>query len=261
MGRVARRSEPWLVLLGSISLIAWSALALDGGDFMPPPFCSTVTAWPPPLSVSFDLALMLNSPAQLASGWALMIAAMMSPLLVAPLRHIRERSFARRRARAVLLFVAGYGLMWMIAGVALQALALAALWAEPAPLLRFGIAAAAAMAWQVSPAKQWCLNRCHRQPPLAAFGAAADRDAFDFGLTNGAACVGACWALMVLPLLAGHAHVLAMIAVTLFVFAERLEEPAPLQWRWRGAGKALRIIAAQARMRLASGSRVGAATR
>ena len=47
MGRVARRPEPWLVLLGSISLIAWSALALDGGDFMPPPFCSTVSAWPP----------------------------------------------------------------------------------------------------------------------------------------------------------------------------------------------------------------------
>src|SRR4029077_18091748 len=114
MGRVARRPEPWLVLLGSISLIAWSALGLDRDGFIPPPFCSTVTAWPPPLSVSFDLALVLNSPVQLASGWALMVAAMMSPLLVAPIRHIRERSVARRRTRAVLLFAAGYGLMWMI---------------------------------------------------------------------------------------------------------------------------------------------------
>jgi hypothetical protein len=25
-----------------------------------------------------------------------------------------------------------------------------------------------------------------------------------------------------------------MIAVTLFAFAERLEGPAPLKWRWRG---------------------------
>jgi hypothetical protein len=42
-----------------------------------------------------------------------------------------------------------------------------------------------------------------------------------------------------------------MIAVTLFVFAERLESPGPLAWRWRGPGKALRIATAQARMRLA----------
>jgi len=35
-----------------------------------------------------------------------------------------------------------------------------------------------------------------------------------------------------------------MIAVTLFSVAESLEKPAPLAWRWRGGGKALRIVAA-----------------
>jgi len=44
---------------------------------------------------------------------------------------------------------------------------------------------------------------------------------------------------------------LTMLAVMLFAFAERLENAAPLAWRWRGPGKALRIIAAQARMHLA----------
>jgi hypothetical protein len=29
------------------------------------------------------------------------------------------------------------------------------------------------------------------------------------------------------------------------VFAERLERPAPLAWRWRGTGKAWRIVLAQ----------------
>ena len=160
----------------------------------------------------------------------------------------------------MLLFVAGYLAVWMIAGAALQAVALAARWAAPAPLAYLGVAAAAAMVWQISPAKQWCLNRCHRQPHLSAFGAAADRDAFDFGLTNGASCVGACWALMLLMLFAGQGHVLAMIALTLFVFAERLESPAPLEWRWRGPGKALRIVAAQARIRLALWHRTGEAS-
>jgi predicted metal-binding membrane protein len=251
MGSAARRLEAWLVVPGSTSLVAWSALALDGSDLTLPAFCSAGTLWAAPLSVSFDLAFVLNAPATLASGWALMVAAMMSPLVIAPLRHVRDRSFARRRARAMLLFVAGYAAVWMAAGMGLQAMALAARWAVPAPLVCLGLAAATAMWWQVSPAKQWCLNRCHRRPQLAAFGAAADRDAFDFGLTNGASCVGSCWALMLLTLLVGRGHVLGMIAVTLFVFAERLESPAPPAWRWRGPGKALRITTAQARMQLA----------
>jgi predicted metal-binding membrane protein len=256
MGRVARRPDAWLVMLGATSLVAWSVLALDGSGFTLPAFCSAGTLRGLPLSVSLDLALMSNSPAQLAAGWALMVAAMMSPLIVAPLQHVRDRSFARRRARSMLLFVAGYLAVWMIAGAALQAVALAARWAAPAPLAYLGVAAAAAMVWQISPAKQWCLNRCHRQPQLAAFGAAADRDAFCFGLTNGASCAGACWTLMLLMLFAGQGHVLAMIALSLFVFAERLESPAPLQWRWRGPGKALRIVAAQARIRLAPWNRI-----
>lgn len=198
----------------------------------------------------------LRMPLADSFNWLLMLTAMMTPLIVAPLRHVRERSFARRRARAMFLFVIGYGAVWMIAGVGLQVLVLQviALAAQPASsdtLLCFALSAAAATLWQVSPAKQWCLNRCHRRPQLAAFGAAADRAAFDFGLSHGAACVGACWALMLLPLFAGQGHVVTMLAVMLFAFAERLENAAPLAWRWRGPGKALRIIAAQARMHLA----------
>jgi hypothetical protein len=92
-----------------------------------------------------------------------------------------------------------------------------------------------------------CLNRCHRRPQLAAFGVAADRDAFNFGLTNGASCAGACWTLMLPMLLAGRGWAaLRHDRRTLFVFAERLERPAPLAWRWRGTGKAWRIVLAQA---------------
>lgn len=256
MESAARWPEAWLVVLASISLAAWSMLAFGGGDLTLPAFCSAGALWTAPPSLLLDLALVLNSPAKLAADWALMVAAMMSPLFVAPLRHVRDRSFVRRRPRAMLLFIAGYAAVWMIAGVALQAIALAALWAAPAPILCLALAAITAMVWQVSPAKQWCLNRCHRQPQLAAFGAAADRDAFHFGLTNGASCAGACWALMLLTLFVGHAHLWAMIAVTLFVFAERLESPAPPAWRRRGAGKALRIAAAQTRIRLAPQSRL-----
>jgi predicted metal-binding membrane protein len=251
MRRTPRRPEAWLVVLGSISLAAWSVLALDGNEPTPPTFCTSGTPGAVPLSVSFDLAFMFGSPATLASCWALMIAAMMFPLLVAPLQHVRNRSFARRRTRAMLLFVTGYAAVWMTTGVGLQATALALRWVAPPPLACLTLAAATAVMWHISPAKQWCLNRCHRRPHLAAFGAAADHDAFDFGLWLGASCAGACWALMLLTLLVGNSHVLWMIAVTLFVFAERLESPASLAWRCRGPGKALRIVAAQTRMKLA----------
>jgi predicted metal-binding membrane protein len=260
MGNAARRLDTWLVAIGATSLIAWSVLAFDGHDLVMPAICSTATPWPAPLSVSFDQALMLNSPAKLVSDWSLMIVAMMLPLVIAPLQHVRDRSFARRRTRATLIFVAGYLAIWTVAGFGLLATALAARWAVPEPLLCLGVAAVISIGWQVSPTRQWCLNRCHRRPHLAAFGAAADRDAFSFGLTNGASCVGACSALMLLTLVVEQGHLLGMAAVALFILAERLENPAPLAWRWRGPGKALRIVMAQARMRLAPRSCVGEAS-
>jgi len=252
MARAPRRPEAWLVTFAAAGAAAWTALALESSEVTLPALCASGAAWAAAPSDGLRLALAINSPAALAADWALMIVAMMAPLAIAPLRHVRGRSFARRRPRAMLMFCAGYAAVWMSAGVALAALAFVARWAVPATLACVGLVAAVALAWQVSPAKQWFLNRCHRRPPLAAFGVAADGDALRFGLAHGAACVGACWALMLLPLVAGPAHLAAMIAVTLFVFAERLDRAAPLTWRWRGPGKALRIVAAQAQMRLAS---------
>jgi predicted metal-binding membrane protein len=241
-----RRFYALLVVTG---VIAWAVLVFTWNDVTIAGLCSVSLRMP--LSDSFSLALLYNSPVQLASGWLLMLVAMTPPLIAAPLRHVRERSFAHRRARAMALFVIGYGAVWMVAGMGLQVMALAAQVAVSNPLMRIALATAAATLWQVSPAKQWCLNRCHRRPQLAASGAPADCAAFDFGLNHGAACVGACWALMLLPLLVGQGHVFAMLAVMLFATAERLEGAAPLAWRWRGPGKALRIAAAQARIHLA----------
>jgi predicted metal-binding membrane protein len=243
-------------LLGSISVMAWVTLALDASDFALPAVCSVGTLWALPLSSSFGFAMLFSSPEKLASGWALMLAAMMPPIVIAPLRHVRDRSFASRRARAMLLFVAGYASVWMVAGAGIQVLALAVRGAALPALLGLGAAAATAVLWQTSPAKQWCLNRCHRLRQLAAFGAAADRDALMFGLTHGASCAGACWVLMLLPLVVGHGHLFGMLVVTLFIFAERLDHPAPLQWRWRGPGKAWRIATVQVRMRLGAIRRV-----
>ena len=242
-----RRPEGWLVVLATSSLLAWITLGRGGGSMMLPALCSANALPVLPLSASFDLALAFNAPARLASGWTLMLAAMMLPQIVAPLRHVRERSLARRRGRAMFFFVLGYLAVWLAVGTFLQTAALAALWTIALPSRWLGLAVAIAVLWQVSPAKQWCLNRCHRRPELAAFGPAADRGALLFGVANGAACAGACWALMLAMLLTGKWQFPAMIAVTLLLISERLESPAPLGWRWRGGGKALRIFVARLR--------------
>lgn len=215
-----------------ISAVAWILLVVEPGG-------STLHA--------HHSAAMLE-PTSLAVGWALMLAAMMAPVLIAPVRHVRDRSFSQRRARAIALFVAGYAAVWMAAGVML--LALAALLAAPGSSLPVVLVTITALVWQFSPFKQRCLNRCHAHSELAAFGRAADIDALRFGLTHGVWCVGSCWALMLLPLMVSRGHVAAMAAVALWLFAERLDRPAPLRWRLRGPGKAARIAVAQARMRL-----------
>jgi predicted metal-binding membrane protein len=176
-----------------------------------------------------------------------MLAAMMAPLLIAPMRHIRDRSFARRRARAIALFATGYAAIWMPTGAVLLILALTLGMGALGSWLTAVLTTIFALVWQFSPIKQRCLNRCHAHPELAAFGLAADLDALGFGLRHGIWCVGSCWALMLLPLLLSRGHLAAMVAVTLLLLSERLDSPAPVRWHWRGPGRAVRIAVAQAR--------------
>jgi predicted metal-binding membrane protein len=179
--------------------------------------------------------------AAMFGSWMLMMMAMMSPLLLAPVRHVHNRSFSRRRGRAVVLFLSGYSAVWMVVGFALVIDLGASGWAVV-------VAGLVAVVWQVSPLKQRCLNRCHAHRELAAFGVAADVDAVRFGLQHGMWCAGSCWALMLLPMLLSSGHVAAMAVAGAWLFAERLERPATPRWSWRVPLKAVRIVLGQAKM-------------
>jgi predicted metal-binding membrane protein len=233
--------------LAGVSAAAWAALALAPHSLVMPGLCAPAGAWIGSAPTRAALALALNPPARLAAGWALMIVAMMSPLLADPLRYVAARSFARRRWRSGALFVAGYGAAWIAAGAPLLATALALCLATPAWLPAWAPALAAAALWQGAPAHQRCLNACHRRPPLAAFGWAADRDALRFGVAQGAACLGACSALMLAALLAGPAHLAAMAAVAALAWAERLERPQTPAWCWRWPMRGARFLLARLR--------------
>jgi predicted metal-binding membrane protein len=248
LGLVSARCSLPAVLCGC-ALAAWAAvLGLDAGDITLPGLCASLA--PRSGAASVELLLTFNPPWMLAVGWVLMIAAMTPPLLVTSLRYVGDHSFARRRKRIMTLYCAGYMTAWVMAGIVLLPLSLVWRLAAAMPAMPLLAGFTVAFAWQISPVKQRCLNRCHRRPVLAAFGFAADRDAFAFGVSQGAWCVAACWALMMLPLLDGRLHLIVMAVVALLMIAERLEPPAAPAWALRLPRKALRIAAAQLRIRL-----------
>jgi predicted metal-binding membrane protein len=228
-----------------VSAIAWVWL-FAGAQFSSGMESSVVAASEPHSHHASSASLLkMNLPASRAIEWLLMLAAMMAPTLITPLWYIRVRNFARRRLRSSALFVFGYAAVWMTVGAlvlaaetGLKLLHVQSFW--PAATL-----AMIALVWQTSPAKQRCLNRCHKHGSFAAFGSSADVDALRFGISHGVWCVGSCWALMVFPMLLPWGHVAAMAAVSILVFSERLERPTPPGWRFRGLGKATRIVLAQ----------------
>jgi len=232
-----------------LSAMTWLLLLIEPDSismFAHCPATKSGTSWP----ASFQMLLAMNPPAQLAAAWALMLVAMMSPVLIQPIRHIRLRSFTHRRARSITFFVAGYAAIWMMLGGALLSVSLAGSLSVRRSYLLTGSIALIAALWQFSPIKQRCLNRCHTHRELAAFGIAADFDALHFGTTHGIWCAGSCWALMLFPMVLPHGHVIAMTAVAILIFGERLEQPRPPSWRWRGLAKATRIVVVQVRIRL-----------
>jgi predicted metal-binding membrane protein len=134
--------------------------------------------------------------------WVVMMAAMMFPS-VAPTVALYSRMSNRSRVLP-LLFTGGYLTTWAAAGVVAFAVATAA-----------GKAAGAALAWEhagrpiagatlllaaayeLTPLKNACLGKC-RSPLGALLGSwrGGWSGALRMGVTNGAWCVGCCWALM-----------------------------------------------------------------
>ncbi len=172
--------------------------------------------------------------------WAAMLAAMMSPLLINPLRHLRDRSLPRHRARAGLLFVVSYAGIWTLGGIALLGMADLLDRFGPAITLGFG----AVIFWQLTPAKQRCLNRHHARPPLAVFGRAADLDSLHFGASSACWCFGSCWGLMLLPLVIMSDQLALMAMITVWIWAEGFSRPRRPSWGVGLPMTAVRILGA-----------------
>jgi predicted metal-binding membrane protein len=162
-----------------------------------------------------------------AGTWAAMTAAMMLPAsLPAVSRVVRARS-AHAPGPAAALFLAGYGAVWMVAGLAgyavvqaVRGLDLNALaWASAGRYLA-GAAVATAGLYQLTDAKRRWLARCTcPQPSVAGHRLAG---ALRAGVEHGGCCVACCWTLMTALYALGMMNITWMVVLTVLIAGERL---------------------------------------
>jgi predicted metal-binding membrane protein len=159
--------------------------------------------------------------------WTLMMAAMMLPS-VTPLASLYARSVTANRAVRVSSLILGYLVVWAAAGVPAYGLAWLTSWLDAHhPAAAHGLAVAIFAAcgiYQLTSLKDRCLAHC-RSPfgLLLRYGSFRGRSRdLRVGLHHGAYCLGCCWALMVILIAVGVMNILAMVALAVFILAEKV---------------------------------------
>ncbi|HEY7899963.1 MAG TPA: DUF2182 domain-containing protein [Caulobacteraceae bacterium] len=206
------------------ALIGWAGLLILPASGVALPLCVSPAAGAiGGFAGNLKAVLAGLDPAATSLAWALMLTAMMPPLLAPTIARLAARSFTDRRERCIGLFVAGYAAVLCVAGAAggLLMLALQSL-AMTAGVTAFAslIGAAAAAGWQLSGAKRRALNRCHGFTTPRAFGPEADADALRFGVVHGGRCLRACGPTMIATMVGAHGP-MVMAAVSAVLLAER----------------------------------------
>lgn len=214
------------------SAVGWALLT--SYDMMTPlsALCLSITRIDRVISAQFAAAYIFAEPSALAVSWLTMLLAMMPPLLANALSHVWHRNPRKFSPRAITLFVAGYVTVWLLVGALLGAVVLMlASVALLSGLSSFALATTVALFWQITPIKQYGLNRCHSKPPLPIFGLRAAFAWLRYGFAHGLWCAGSCWALMLLPLVAdGPLHWPVMAAVSIVLVLERYRPPRLVRW-------------------------------
>ena len=186
-----------------------------------------------------DMAAMAASPTMglraplFLAIWVTMMVAMMFPT-AAPmiLAFHRVQAERRRHGQAFVstwVFVAGYMLVWVLAGVVAYAAALGAealaaragLTAAAAARIGGGVLVAAGL-YQFTPLKDLCLSKC--RTPLSFIMTSwreGTAGALRMGLAHGGWCLGCCWLLFVILFPLGMMNVAAMAVLTALIFAEK----------------------------------------
>src|SRR5262245_2119730 len=187
------------------------------------------------------------------AGWTVMMAAMMLPsaLPMIALYGATQRGTDGpiRRIGRVALFTLVYLGIWAMTGVPMY---LASTWlaAQTGTGLGYGIAGVLVVAgiFQLSPLKQVCLRHC-RSPVgfLLGHWRPGWRGSLALGWAHAVYCLGCCWALMVVLVVAGAMGLPWVLLIAAAVAAEKLL-PGGV-WIARGLGLVLVLLGLTVAMR------------
>jgi predicted metal-binding membrane protein len=192
-----------------------------------------------PSSVSATLSA--SSLTSALPGWALMSIAMMVPATLPAVRHVARNSLRVRRSRAMAVYVASYVAVWTAFGAVVLGVLALARGASIDERVLLASSLGVAGAWQLTPNKRRALFACRWTIPLPPSGPRADAACARYALQQAARCIAACWALMVVMAVVGHASLIWMAGLTALIVGEEL----PLVgWRLaKPAGVALALAA------------------
>lgn len=174
----------------------------------------------------------LGSLSWFAISWLVMTAAMMLPASAPAVMRVVRGQRAAATATAV-GFVAAYGAVWLLAGLAgyacvqaVRALDLGVLgWSWAGRYAAAAVVVAAGL-YQFTPVKRRWLARCtapDRRPPRPGI-----TGALHAGAGHGICCVACCWTLMVALYALGIMSVTWMVVVTVLIAGERLVARPPI---------------------------------
>jgi predicted metal-binding membrane protein len=165
--------------------------------------------------------------------WVVMMGAMMFPS-VAPTVALFTKVTRQRSPLSPYMFVTGYLLTWAGAGVAAYAIGVLAArvfgsslsWNGHGQTIA-GVTLLVAAAYELTPLKTVCLGKC-RSPLGTLLGSWREgpTGAVRMGISNGAWCVGCCWALMASLFALGVMSIAWMAFVAGLIALEKL-----LPWR------------------------------
>ena len=229
------RSRSALVVYAALLVItvaAWTHVltAMPGGDMAGMDMVMTPT-WADALAY--------------VAAWAVMMAAMMLPSaapMVGLYAATQKTGGVIARATCVTLFGLAYVGLWAVTGVPIYAGSLA-LMALGAGTLTYVVAAVlvGAGVFQLTPWKRACLRHC-RSPIgfLLGHWRPGCSGALALGWAHAVYCLGCCWALMVVLVVAGAMGLPWVLLIACVVAAEKLLPRG--EWIARGAGVALVLL-------------------
>src|SRR5688500_4247483 len=241
------------VVLGVIAAGAWTHVARwrPGGDDM--------------AGMEMSMAPTLLDGLAYVVAWAIMMAAMMLPSalpMIGLYAGTQKAASTPARLASVALFALMYLGLWALTGLPVYAASLL-LMAITAETLAYVVATVLVVAgvYQLTPLKQMCLRHC-RSPLgfLLGHWRAGIRGALGMGAAHAVYCLGCCWALMVVLVVAGAMSLPWVLLIASAVAVEKLVPRGEWIARLTGVALVLLGVAVAVRPALAAGLRSSGAS-